>query len=180
MVAERTRLTTDRIKQLLNKLALRLEGKGLDSRIVVVGGAAVALSARPDREATIDIDVFATITQQIKDVIEEIATEEDLPADWLNARAQQFMSAAWSHADLPILVQTEHVTICVLDEASLLAMKLRAGRAAKDLPDIEALIQSLNVSSLEQAQSIFDQYYGGEETMKPIALQLLERLFHDN
>jgi len=148
--------------------------------MIIVGGAAVALDANPDREGTIDIDVFAKLTEQVQRVIAEIAVEQNLPHDWVNANAQQFMSQVDSHSDLPIQTQVGGVTIHRIDNRSLLAMKLRAGRIGKDLGDIEALVQSLGVRSVAEAQSILDDYYGSEERMKPTSAQLLEDLFKDD
>lgn len=177
MVSERTRLDTERIAALLAELASRLDSRGVAVDIVVVGGAAMALSVRPHREATVDIDVFANITEQVERVIDEIAREEELPADWLNAKALQFMSPVASHSDLSIQEQVGMVTIRLLDSASLLAMKLRAGRIGKDFDDIKSLVELLELTSLDEAQSVLDDYYGGEEEMKPAAKQLLQSIF---
>lgn len=45
--------------------------------------------------------------------------------------------------------------------------------------DIERLVEILGITSIEEAVRVVDNYYDGEEQMKPTARALLERLFDE-
>lgn len=170
-------MTATRIHELTQLLGERLADSGAKISITVVGGAAVALSANPDRSGTVDIDVFCNNRDHLDKVAAAIAAEKDLPKSWLNSDAQQFMSPATAPRDATVLFQKGDVTIALIDDRSLLAMKLRAGRGGKDLPDIETLLDKLGIDTVAEAEAIFDDYYAGEEEMRPLARELLNRKF---
>jgi len=178
--AKRFTMSTDRIEVLTQRLGARLAEHGISVDIIIVGGAAVALDANPERAGTVDIDVFCTNREHVDSVAAEIAQQEGLPSAWLNSDAQQFMSSTARHDDLPMLFEDDTVTIRRLDNRSLLAMKLRAGRLSKDQGDIERLIRTLGITSIAEAARVVDDYYDGEEQMKPVAKAVLEQLFDQN
>jgi len=177
MTSEQARLDKNRIERLLHELARTLGARSVELDIVIVGGAAVALTERPERDGTIDIDVFGRLSPDVQVAIEEIASREHLPTTWLNNNAQQFASPTATHSDLPPYLQHGTATIRVLDRDSLLAMKLRSGRLSKDGDDIVALISSLNLQATAEAEAILNSYYDGEEAIKPAARQLLDSHF---
>lgn len=85
-------LTPDRIEALLTEFIERLGDTDEHYDGVVVGGAALALEAIPNRTATQDVDTFGQLTPGALAIVQDMAEAHDLPRDWLNSNAQQFMS----------------------------------------------------------------------------------------
>jgi hypothetical protein len=67
----------------LQALARRLEARGLEADLYVVGGAAIAL-AYDSRRATRDIDAVFVPKLEVYREAERVAEELGLPVGWLN------------------------------------------------------------------------------------------------
>jgi len=173
-------LNSERLAELLEEFTYRLGETGEAFNCIVVGGAALALSVRPDRPATEDVDVFAQLTPAATRLVKTMAQEHNLrDPEWLNAKAQTFMSPTASHneQDLAVIFQHRNVVVRVLDAPSLFAMKCRAGRISKDGGDLVALADRLQITSIDEATRVMDDYYDGEELMKPHAREILKHHF---
>lgn len=62
-----------------------------------------------------------------------------------------------------------------MDMRTLLALKLRAGRIAKDADDIRALLDRLDIQSMAAAEAIVAKYWDGEHEMKSDARSIVEQ-----
>ena len=140
----------------LADLADRLAVAGVTATIHVVGGAAVMLSVRPDRQSTVDVDTWIN-TKGDDAIRSRVLSEAALVArrnpgfrdDWLNDAARMFLPdgvgsdpAQWS-----LLFERAEVRIVIASAEVLLAMKLHAGRGRRDLPDLPALVEACGLGS---------------------------------
>ena len=73
----------DRIRFLLIELGSRLAARGLEARIFLVGGAAMALAYSRTR-ITRDLDAVFEPKREICDEVARMADEFGLPDGWLN------------------------------------------------------------------------------------------------
>ena len=167
-------LTRDLINELLSEFVRRLGDTGEAYDGVIIGGAALALEAIPDRTATQDVDTFGRLSDKAVEIIGDIALEYDLPSDWLNRKAQAFMSPLASTQHLPVKFSNKDVRLRLMDDETLLALKLRAGRIAKDSDDIRALLDRLEIATLEAAAETVNRYWGGEHEMALDAVAIVE------
>lgn len=89
---------------------------------------------------------------------------------------KMFVSHYDSEADWDLHVEESGVVVLVARPQLLLAMKLHAGRGRRDEADIDRLIDSCGITSLEAAQELFDRYYP-DEVIKPAAKRQLRERF---
>lgn len=164
-----------RLWALLDELAKRLADQGVEARIFVVGGAALALSYydEGDRRLTNDVDASFFPADAVAQVADTLAAEHGLRPDWLNGRARRFYPAA----GLPeggVLICREQVEIVVGPPRLLLAMKLRAARLGRYNDDIAVLLRRCDIRSVQEAIDVLDEVYDGEEIFKPVAHAIVE------
>lgn len=176
MTRDPTRLfETAEIRTLLAAVAKRLDDRGIRARIYLLGGAALALAhyEQGERALTRDIDAWYVPGPEIDQMVREIAELQDLPPDWLNAGAAQFVPAHGLPPGVPFLKEGS-VVIEIAPARLLLAMKLRAARPGRDDDDIAILLRRCDVTSVEQAQAVLDEVFDGEERFKPWARLIVE------
>lgn len=170
---------TDLIK-LLNKLVKRLNELEIKGSFQIVGGAAIALKYA-ERPPTNDIDAEFispnTSQNELRDVVEEIARTESIPYDWLNDYAKVFIPRCTEDDWIAFQISGE-ITILVASAPLLLAMKLRATRGIRDAEDILALAAICQISSLEDAKSIYARYHG-TEPLTDKAITLISKYLED-
>lgn len=162
------------IRQFLGEIAGRLAERGVEGRIYVVGGAAVALTVYRDaeRRMTPDVDASFRADELMAEEIAAMARKHALADDWLNNDAKfAFPPAGFPDGD--VLHDRHGVTVMVAPPDLLLAMKLRAARWGRDDDDIALLVRECDVRSDEEAREVFDRYYLGEEQLKDDALAML-------
>ena len=145
------------VQSLLRELARRLSQQGVSGGIRVVGGAAIALM-NPDRCATYDIDALLTPSDPILLVARELGNERGLPVDWLNDAVKGYVPPVGME-DWTEIFREGDLSVSVGSAAMLLAMKLRANRGRRDTEDIEYLLSVCGVTSLEEAQDIYERYH---------------------
>ena len=85
-------IDTAQLRALLGELAERLAEQGVEARIFVVGGAALALGYydEGDRRLTNDVDAWFFPVDVVSRVAQTLADEHGLRPGWLNGRASQF------------------------------------------------------------------------------------------
>jgi hypothetical protein len=150
----------------------------------IVGGAAIMLTAHPDRRATNDVDTWintlgdAAARRQVDAAVVAIARRRGWPDDWLNDKAQLFIPdtvgsdpGEW----LPHSV-TRRVRVVTGQHPMLLAMKLHAGRGHRDLPDLQPLIEACGYTTFAEIEACFEEHYP-HEVMKPKSRAWLETNF---
>ena len=163
-------LDADRIRELLRDLAVRLAAEGIHGEVRVVGGSAIALM-NPARRATHDIDAVLTPAEPILGAARAIATERGLPDDWLNDAVKAYVPPVGGEDWVEILREGD-LSVCVGSVRMLLAMKLYANRGRRDTEDIEFLLEACDVTSLGQAQEIFEEYHAQEVIGESAALRV--------
>ena len=167
--------TPEDVRQGLRELAQELRAASMPAMVQVVGGAAVALQV--GREVlTRDVDALHPPSQQFTDIVELIAERRGWPEKWLNDAVKGFASHFDSNEDWEVFDDGEGVTVLIARPQLLLAMKLLAGRGTRDREDIERLLNACSVTSVANAEAIFDQYYPTEQ-MNPRARDLLVTWF---
>jgi len=94
----------------------------------------------------------------------------------LHARGSRASIRIVGGAAMLLRYDDETVSIWVAAPASLLAMKLRAARPGRDTDDIAALLAILQLTTVDEAEALFEHYYPGE--LPPDrAYRLMERIF---
>jgi len=152
---------TAELRQLLEHLAKRLADSEIKAGIRVVGGAAIAM-INDQRPVTRDIDAaLVHDVAQIREVASEMATEFDLPGDWLNDDALAFIPLVGDPQWHDLIARGE-VLVQVAAPAMLLAMKLRASRGRRDADDIDFLLERCGIESIDDAANLYDHYYPQE------------------
>ena len=156
----------------LTDLATRLNDAGIEVVIHLVGGAAIMLTVRPDRQSTVDVDSWINthgdqaLHAQVLEAAEAVArANPGFADDWLNDNAQLFIPESVSGALdewLP-LISLGTVTIVNARPDVLLAMKLRAGRGRRDLPDLPALILACGLTTVAEVEAVFERLFPYEE-----------------
>lgn len=147
----------------LRELSSLLRQSAAPATIRIVGGAALGLEYF-DRGTTIDIDAAFRPSSAVEEAARIIAERHAWPADWLNARAVAFLPVArdeWRelHRDGGILIE-------VAGPSMLLAMKLHAGRRGRDEDDIAVLMAIVRVSTLADAEELYESFYPGEALLE--------------
>lgn len=170
-----TTLTPAQIRSALERLATILAERGVTARVDVFGGASLALVYSPDRTATSDVDGAYHPVDDVTAAAEHVAAEMGLISGWLNDRMK--FAIPPSHVEVDGLIERPGVTIGVGSARTILAMKLRASRPARDFEDIAVLLRACNITSPSEAVELFEDFYMGEEEISPVGHVLLERAF---
>ena len=79
-------LEPDEVREILSELVKRLDARGEEAVIHVIGGAAIALM-NPARVATEDVDGYIRLADA-SDVLAELEGDYGLTSGWFNWRAQ--------------------------------------------------------------------------------------------
>ena len=145
----------------LRDLVTRLNQHGSTTSIRIVGGAAMLLRYDADRRVTPDIDASIHSTVDVEAIAREISRTRGWPEDWLNSHASGFIPFAAEPLWEP-LYDDDTVSIWVASPGSLLAMKLRAARPARDTDDIATLLAITSITTVEAAEELYEHYFPGE------------------
>ena len=150
-------LTPARSRALLEELVQRLAERQSGARVLVVGGAAIALMA-PDRRSTRDIDCVILPAGVADAIIDDMTHAHGLDDGWINASALAFFPPVGLE-DWHEVMRMDEVSVCIASPDMLLAMKLFANRVSRDWDDIRFLLAHLGITSVEQAQAIYERYH---------------------
>jgi len=168
-------LDRDLLRRAFALLAERLAVRGVVGEVHVFGGAAMVL-AFDARAATRDVDALFEPDGKVLDAAHEVATELGLPRSWLNNQASSYLSGragrgtpVFDHPNLRVMTTpTEH----------LLAMKVRAARAARDADDVRLLLHHLELRDVAVVETTVARYFPDEPLSEHSRL-LLEDLLTD-
>lgn len=161
-----------RLREAFDLLAAKLARRQVVGEIHVFGGAAMVL-VFDARAATRDVDALFVPDGPMLDAAAEVADELSLPRSWLNNQASSYVSGragrgtpVYDHANLRVMVTPpEH----------LLAMKIRAARAVRDVEDIRLLLDALGTTTIDHAIEVVGRYFP-DEPLSDRSRQLLEDL----
>jgi hypothetical protein len=168
-------LDRDLLRRAFTLLAERLATRGVVGEVHVFGGAAMVL-AFGARAATRDVDALFEPDGKVLDAAREVAAELGLPRSWLNNQASSYVSGragrgtpVFDHPNLRVMTTPpEH----------LLAMKVRAARAARDADDVRLLLHHLELRDVATVETIVARYFPDEPLSERSRL-LLEDLLAD-
>ncbi|MBJ7608215.1 MAG: hypothetical protein JF887_02130 [Candidatus Dormibacteraeota bacterium] len=163
----------DAALQALEELASVLAARGIEGRLFVVGGAAMAI-AFDARRMTRDIDAVFEPKSQVYNAAHEVGERLGLPDDWLNDAVKGFVPGTDPEA-LPIFVRPG-LAVSAASARFLLAMKLRAARAEQDVGDIRFLANLLGLRTRDEVLRVATERYSAED-LPPRARFLVEELF---
>lgn len=180
--SKRSTLTRENILAALRALSDALAQQNVTGEICLFGGTVMVL-AFSARLATKDVDALFQPTQTIRELARSIASEQHLPADWLNDGVKGFVSAR--HEITPgNLPQFPHLRLTMPVPEYLLAMKCMAARIGgttdepSDVADIVFLIRHLKLKSAREVLDLVGQYYPANRI--PVKTQyLVEGLFDE-
>lgn len=159
----------------LRDLVSELHATGEAGGVGIVGGAAMLLRYYADRRVTPDIDAKLHPEGPAVRIAEKIARRRGWDDDWLNSKAATFIPIATDVGWEP-LYDDERVSVWVISPEALLAMKIRASRPARDDADIAVLLALTGVTTVDEAEAIFEHFYPGE-LPKDTAYVMLEHIF---
>ena len=159
--------------QALAALARELHSRGLEGRVFVVGGAAMAL-AFDARRTTRDVDAVFEPKEQVHDAARVVAADLALPNDWLNHAVKGFVPGTDPDA-IPVF-EEPGLAVSAASAPFALAMKLRAARVEQDADDILYLAQLLGLKTSAEVLDVARRRYA-ESDIPPRARFLVEEIF---
>jgi hypothetical protein len=162
--------------QALEELASVLHARGIEGRMFVVGGAALALAFN-SRRATRDIDAVFEPKSEVYSAAHEVADRLSLPHDWLNDAVKGFIPGTDPEA-IPVF-ERPGLSVTAASARFLLAMKLRAARVELDGDDIRFLADLLGLKTADAVLAIATQRYDARD-LPPRARFLVDELFSDH
>lgn len=160
------------IERYLREVGHYLDEQNLTGEILILGGAYMTLVLQ-QREATRDVDAyFASNAAAIREAAARVARDHGLPADWLNDAVKGFI---YVEPEVSIWLECRGLRVYVPPPAYLFALKALAGRP-EDLRDLQALRDTLELSSADQALTIVQRYIP-QDRLTPRVRYLIEDLF---
>ena len=150
-------LTPEQVRELLEELAARLDNAGVAAGIRVVGAAALSILDR-DGRSTADVDAVIVPAGSAVGIVSAMAKEHGLPDDWLNDAALAYIPPVGPE-DWTEVIRQGRVSVSIGSVQMLLAMKLLANRGVRVSDDIAFLLDACRVTSIEDAQAIYQTYH---------------------
>ena len=173
------KLDRSRLEEALREVMQICGEQSLDARIVIVGGAAMSLHYKTDRDPTRDVDCAVLASPEVHDRVFEIATEvgrrRGFLDGWFNSGARLFIPDFGEPHEWQTYGTAGETTIWVAPPEILFAMKLLAGRPNRDFDDLESLVEILGLTTQEQAHRIFDRFYPHDDMARQSAAWLKAR-----
>ena len=164
------KLNRDLLVTALHELTTLCAREDLDARIIVVGGAAMALSYSTERDPTRDIDCAILSSEQTHDRVFEIAKDVGrqlgLTDGWFNSSARLFLPDFGEPYQWKTYEVIGRTTVWIAPPEMLFAMKLLAGRPNRDLDDLDVLADILSLTSEEEARAVFDRFYPHDDVAR--------------
>ncbi|MHB1679241.1 MAG: nucleotidyltransferase [bacterium] len=166
-------MTKETIIKAFKRLSELLAKQDTQAEIYIVGGAAMIL-AYGARTFTKDIDAIYSNKETVYKFFKEIAEEMDLDEHWINDAAKSFIPLKKDENSIAI-IDEQNLKVMAASEEYMLAMKLLAARV-EDKPDIEFLLNKLNVKSAVDALYIV-RYLYPDKLIQPKMQYILEEIF---
>jgi hypothetical protein len=165
------------IRDLLVDLGQRLDARGLEARIFLVDGAAMALAFSRDR-VTRDLDAVFEPKQEIYAEATRMAHERRLPASWLNDAVKGLLPDRRPPVEGVGGFEAPGIKVGVASAAYLFAMKAMAARQETDGDDLRQLAAALGIDSIDTALDLVEQFYGPRQ-LGPKTQLILEDVLAD-
>ena len=162
-----TKINLDNYLKELAKEYRKLVGKDMPAEIVLVGGAAI-LTKYGFRDMTTDVDAIIYAASSMKDAINKVGDKFALPNKWLNTDFMKTGSYSPKLDEVSVYYKkfSNVLTVRVVTDEYLIAMKLRSGRKYKnDLSDIIGVLaeheHDSKPLSMEMINKAVEKLYGG-------------------
>lgn len=154
-----TLLDREAIVELLTQLGARLDKRGIEAELYVVGGTAMALAYNRSK-VTRDIDAVFEPASIVEAEAKAMAKRRrDLPDDWLNSRVKPLLPLLYDAHQIEAFA-APGISVNVASPQHLLAMKVRAARDERDLQDVLILCRFLQLSNTDDVWQIADAIWG--------------------
>jgi hypothetical protein len=165
-------LTQAQIVEALEHLDRALARDGVRAELYRVGGAVMCIVINA-RASARDVDGWFTQPQAVRAAARRVASELNLPDDWLNDAAKGFIPEG---ARFERWRSFGHLDVSIAEERTLLAMKCAAARTDEDTSDIRVLAARLGLTTAAEVLRVVTEFYPVERL--PVRAQLLvEELF---
>ena len=151
-------LDADRIRALLVELGARLDARGLEARIFLVGGAVMALACSRDR-VTRDIGGVFEPKSEIYDEAAVVARAHRIPGDWLNDAVKGLLPDREPPIEGTGSFSAPGISVAVASAEYLFAMKAMAARQETDGADLRTLATVLGLRSMDEALALVERFY---------------------
>ncbi len=178
-----TKDTLDTYLKALAKEYRKMGGKMMPAEIILIGGAAIVANYG-FRDMTTDVDAIIQAASSIKDAINKVSDEYNLPNSWLNADFMKTTSYS------PKLVQYSKpykqfygvLNVRSVSAEYLIAMKLKSGRKFKnDLSDVIGILAEHEAKGVaitfEQIKNAFINLYSDWNTISLDSKTFIEEAF---
>ena len=159
----------EQILKLFHELGDELAEEESYATINVCGAAAMAI-AYNNLKSSNDIDAVLTdfdSRDKFNECVNRVAKRHNLPDNWLNEDVKIFVNSMKEQC-FNDFGKFGSLSVRIVSEEQLLAMKLFAARENKDLDDAVMLAKSLNIISKEALNNILYKYFN-ERSIKFMA-----------
>jgi len=161
----------EQILRLFHELGDELANEESWATINVCGGAAIAI-AYNNLKTSDDIDGVLTDfddRNKFTECVKRVGERNNLPENWLNEDVKVFVNSMRDQC-FRDFGEFGALSVRVVSEEQLLAMKLLAAREDKDLDDAAGLAKSLNITAKEELNNILYKYFN-ERSVKFMAMR---------
>ncbi len=162
--------------ELLNAFELLDDELGrmdVEADLFVVGGAAMAV-AYDARRATTDVDAVFVPSKEVRTAASRVAEELGLEEDWLNDSVKGFLPG--EDAEQVGVYEGTNLHVAAASPKFLLAMKLMALRAERDIDDIKTLYEICGLTTAEEGLEVLESFYR-QDLILPRVQFLLQEMF---
>ncbi|MGH3261449.1 MAG: hypothetical protein ACRDNS_05580 [Trebonia sp.] len=154
-------LDPEQVRALLTELGARLSAQGIEARLFLVGGAAMALAFSRHR-ITRDLDAVFEPKSEIYAQAAAIARERGLPEDWLNDSVKGLLPDRTPPLEGTASFGAPGIHVGVASAEYLFAMKAAAARLETDGADLRLLARELGITTTAQALDLVERFYRPE------------------
>lgn len=146
------------IRSLLTELGERMDARGLEARLFIVGGAAMALAFNT-RRVTRDLDAVFEPKTEVYAEAAGLARERELPPNWLNDAVKGLLPDRVEPVEGTTSFSARGIHVGVASAEYLFAMKAQAARQEVDGEDLRLLARELRLHSVEEAVALVQRFY---------------------
>jgi hypothetical protein len=166
-------LDRDRILRLFEQLNAKLKARRVKGEIGIVGGAVMCVVYEA-RVSTKDVDGIFAPSSIIRELVNELAFEEELEDNWLNDGAKGYVVDGF---EKNAVLELSHLSVWAPEAKYMLAMKCLSARYdTEDKNDVLFLIRHLGITSPNEVFQIVNRFY--PKTRVPAKTQFfIEEIF---
>jgi hypothetical protein len=150
-------VTGEEMSAALTALGDALRTEGVSAKAWLVGGAVMVLAFQ-SRDASDDLDAAVYPAEEVLRAAREVGARLGLGPDWLSDAAKVYIPVAVEPSWQP-LGRFGALEVLRADEATMLAMKLRAARGRRDQADIEYLVRRCALRNEDDVLRLYDDYF---------------------